>query len=269
MKKIIVVFALLLSLNAIAQIFPDKRPELLQDQLIKVDPSENYSKGYVNFYSDMKAYASYAPSKEISTQSRYDSLVGRIFKVVNIEKYDSYGDIAYKLKLEDTLNKKILFYKHSPRYPDTHQLEIVSTINYPGDFYCDYLTEVKGAYKGEADFKSKAGYITVVKSIKDKITTYKMDIEARSDYDSKLKKGVIITLENNKKIVKPNAVVLTELNYPFYDFTSNFALTKEDLALLMDNKIISYKLLDDDKQDTYDADYAEKMKGMIRCLITK
>lgn len=269
MKKIIVVFALLLSLVAGAQDFPGKRPDLLVGKELKVKPIElsKNVKGYERFFSDEKLYDNYLKKGEYDRFTAPELLEGRVFRVLAVDPDPSGYDAVARLKLVDETKGETIFYRYSKDLAMYFDFEVIGGLTYPADYYCEYVGPDKENLEGQIKFvTSPKDGIVFIKIKKGSVTLYLMKINIRSNEQPK-GKGVVVTLSNNKLISKPNAKTVTEpmdKNGSYFS-TAVFELSLEDTKLLIDNSITKVKVMqaeDPVKQGAF-------LKGMFGCLITK
>ncbi|MNK21294.1 hypothetical protein D3C87_395480 [compost metagenome] len=269
MKKIIVVFALLLSLSAIAQNFPERRPQLLIGKELKVTPFKitEYEKGYKKFYSDIEMRKTYLEKDKYSSFTPVEQLEGRVFKVTAVEASDPTEKNYSRLTLVDETKGETLYYKYDRRFEKNFHFEVVGGLKLPADLYCDFITEKKDKFTDEIIYSSELLQGMVFTKIK-KGAGAKYFISV-SDYKEEQylgKKGVIILLENNKRIDRPDVVIEVgpESKYGF-SHSATFELTLKEVNLLIDNKMTDVRLY------TFDGEvgYQDYFKGVFGCLVTK
>lgn len=268
MKKIIVVFALLLSLSAIAQNFPEKRPELLLGKELKVKPLKENKKGegYEYFYSDPKMRDSYLREKVYFSVTPAGGLVGRVFKVTAVDA-DPERKGKARLTLVDQTKGETIYYSYLSYLKHDFYFEVIGGLKLPTDLYCDFITEKKDKFTGETIYTTELLYLkTFTKIKKGAGAKYYMSI---SDYNKEEylgKKGVIILLENNKRIDKPEVVIeVSPDGDRGFRYTATFELTLKDVNLLIDNKMTDTRIyIFDNVVSDNDCFY-----GMFGCLVTK
>lgn len=266
MKKIIVVFALLLSLSAAAQNFPYRKIELLIGKEVQIKPLNEsqlkYTKGYDNFYIDIKGKNIYERNGGLFV-TKGDALSDRIFKVESIESNPVNKDVSM-LKLQDSKGE-IIYYQYEQ--DSLTPFIILGDIVLPEGYYCQYIEETTDKFTGGQTFKVKREYIyELKKSKKGKTVKYTLYLETNAyprDHDGK---GVIILLENNKQIKKPTTPVKIKIKASCI-YTATFELTPADITLLKDNKIIDYRLFEND--GFISADGAEVFQGALQCMLAK
>lgn len=266
MKKIIVVFALLLSLSAIAQDFPYRNIELLigkEVQIIPLNESElKYTKGYEDFSIDIKGRNIYERNGGLFV-TKGEALSDRIFKVESIESNPIYDNVSM-LKLKDSKGE-IIYYKY--KQDSLTPFKILGDIVLPEGYYCQYIEETTDKFTGEQTFKVNREYMyELTKSKKGKTVKYTLYLEYSVDKFT-TGKGVIILLENNKRIEKPNLPVKMNDLKRTPHFSAIIDLTPDDIALLKENKIIDFMLF---KYDCFfvPADGAI-IQGALQCMLAK
>jgi hypothetical protein len=263
MKKIIVVFALLLSLSAIAQDFPGKYIDLLLDKDVKVKELKGkYAIIGYEFYiqPEFGNENIYAPL-EGKGKTNPEAVVGRQFKVEKIIDNSKFDVGYYWIKLTD--GKETLYISYNVKSDYKFPFTVIGGLKLPADFYCDYVTERTDKFKGEIIFTGKLEAISFLKVKKEAGAKYYMSINA--PLDNKVgKKGVIVLLTGNKRIEKPNLEfqILGDQNK---HYNATFELSLKELNLLIDNTIT------DTRVGTYDSEIENgvQLKGILDCLITK
>jgi hypothetical protein len=265
MKKIIVVFALLLSLSAIAQDFPGKRPELLLGKEVKVLPlsKEKLKEGYVGFYTDDELYKKYKQNG--SFNKTYEDLVGKSFKVLAVDQLERFGEKLHRIKLQDVSSETVLYYKYDDHSEilNTYSLEVKGGLDFPADYYKDFIEIKTDKFTKEKTFVYEKLYLLkLTKSQKGKVIKYTLMIEAAPrDNDVGKGKGASILLENNKRIDKPLQLVKVCDNH----YCATFELTQADLNLLKANKITDFRVNKYDEELT--PLQAQRFKGVLNYMI--
>ena len=263
MKKIIVVFALLLILSAIAQNFPYRNIELLigkEVQIIPLNETElKYSAGYKDFSTDVKGIYTYQEGRSI-TVTKPSALADRVFKVESIES-NPISTGASMLKLKDSKGE-IIYYKY--KKDSLTPFKILGGIVLPENYYCQYIEESTDKSTGEQTFKVKNYAYELTKLKKGKIIKYTIFLETTADMRGDDGKGVIVLLENNKRIVKPTVRVKLKMGITG-SYSATFELTPADIALLRDNKIIDFSLFEND--GFIHPDQAEVFQGALECML--
>ncbi|RWW99704.1 hypothetical protein [Flavobacterium cerinum] len=262
MKKIIVVFALLLSLSAIAQDFPGKRPELLLGKEVKVKALSGIasSLGYVGFYTDPKLKNIY---EQTSFETKAEAIFGRQFKVENVEKTES-AELS-KLTLKDDKDE-ILYFKYNSSSEYYYPFTVVGGIKYPADFYCDYIDEKTDKFSGKSTFTtSNTEGVFFYKVKNGAAAKYYMQVKALGK-EQVAGKGAIVLLKNNKRIDKPESVVEVTTNRAgSFIYTSTFELSLKEINVLIDSEITDVRVIKFDSE----IKLSGMLKGMLDCLITK
>lgn len=267
MKNITLLVALFAVITATAQDFTGKRPELLKGKEVKILPlqEKDLKRGYKGFYTDAKLLTSYAQNSNYN--SKPDSLIGRTFRVENVETQEKPDHIDARVTLKDAKGR-VIYYDYDSRFgrlPE-YAFEVVGGLTLPADFYCDDITFTQKEGAGE-EYKTKtADGITFRKFKVNGETSYMMETKQISNIRVDNPKNAAIMLENNKTISKPDAAVGFVSNPGgTYTYIATFYLTPAEVELLTNNKMVSGKI------HTIESNVVDsgKLKGMLGCLVTK
>lgn len=262
MKKIILLIVFLFSVIATAQDYPGKKPELLIGKEVIVASKPFLDSGFSDFYTSVKlGYDDvYEPTQRYSSYSKTEALAGKKFKVAGVEKIKHGEDTKILLKLEGE-GMPVLYFKYDPDHGMDFPFKVAGGLTLPKGFYCNAITKDGNNFStdiadGVSFYKTKAnGQSKYFVSVSQSASSLKKNI-----------KGATIVLSGNKKIQKDAATITVDTNGNggFY-YTSTFALTTADIALLKTNKIISTTVYVYESEVTS----GEKLKGIFNCLITK
>jgi hypothetical protein len=266
MKKIILFLALIfISGISFGQNFPGDLVELLINKEIKVvERTENLQKyGYDNFYLNDKMEKKFDCCE--SYNSKYNSLVGKIFKVLSAEQFtNSIGAVLYKLKIENS-ETGILFYKYDPKYEWEFVFEVIGGLNLPVDFYCKDIKTTTDKFNGSTTSSSDySDGISFIKVTKDNSSTIYMSVREGGITINVGEKGLILLLENGKRIVRPEAEIDVKVNTVTsgYIYSAFISLTEEEIQLIIENPLTNNRLY------IYDGviESGEKLSEYLRCL---
>ncbi len=264
MRKIIQIL-LLLPIFAFSQNFAGKDVELYKDKELKVKPVEAnlQSYGYRGFYTDIDLKNVY--SNGSGRSSKYESLVDKIFKVLSYEAYkNSIGTEKFKLKLENS-EIGILFYDYDAKVDLLFPFEVIGGLTLPSDFYCKGITETVDKFTGETKYNTNSGGIFFLKVVKDKTSKIYLSINQPGATLTIGKKGLTILLENNKKIVKPDADIKANSNGSGGYYNSTFVeLTLAEINLLKANNMTDLRLYVNDSEVQNGAKYKELLKCLTK-----
>lgn len=270
MKITLLLSAILISITAIAQDFPGKRPTLLLDKTVKVKPMDKtvlaYRQGYDNFYRDNYLSEPYAGNKNRKTD--HNALANRVLKVTAIEPYPLPGELNYKVQLRDTVNNETIFYEYSElaQARDNYYFEVVGGLTYPPDFYCDYIAQENDeSGTGETFNTAIVEGLTITKIKRGKNAQYIMEVRSVQSIISMVK-GVTLVLESGHQIIKPDvqAEVLPSGNDNLV-YVAKLELTPHEISLLQQSKVVSGKV------SKFDIIYTEgdKLQQMMQCMLKK
>ncbi len=265
MKKLILLFALMISSLNYAQNFPENDIQLLENKELKVlEKDVTLQKyGFEGFYTDEALKKKFDLNN--SYNSKYESLVGKVFKVISYEPYKNLiGKDKFKLKIENA-ETGILYFDYDPRFEHSFPFEVIGGLTLPADFYCKKIKIETDKFTGET--KSNTDYsegISILKVEKDKTITIYLSINTTGSTLNVGKEGLILLLENNKRIEKPEARIDAKVNTSGkgYVYNAFVRLTPEDIKLLKENNITDARLY------IYDSIIKKgfKIKEYLKCL---
>jgi hypothetical protein len=267
MKSLIFLLGFILfSGTSIAQNFPGDLVDLLINKEIKVlERTENLKKyGYDNFFLNEKMEKKYECCE--SYNSKYNSLVGKVFKVLSAEQFtNSIGAILYKLRIENS-ETGILFYKYDPRYEFQFLFEVIGGLNLPDDFYCKDIKTTIDKFNSSATSSTEySDGISFIKVTKDNSSTIYMSIRESGLTFSVGEKGLILLLENGKRIEKPEAKIDVNNNTGSsgYIYSAFIPLSQEEINLIIENPLTNNRLY------IYDGEIenGRKLSEYLKCLI--
>lgn len=274
MKKIITLLFLLLSGIIFSQNFPAQSVNLLLNKIVKPKDLEKTMQQYAykNFYSKFdtisKKLERYKNESHIFQkgifQSDYDKLVGKEFKVIKIyeEKTSTESDKKYVLKLQ---NNDIgdVYYDYDSKYDFDFELDVVGGLQLPDGFYCNDIKITTDKFNGEVTSSSEySDGISFIKVTKNKISKIYMAINETGETLNVGKKGLVLLLENGKKIERPNTKIDVEAGAKNFVYSAFIELSKEEIALIIKNKIT------DDRLYIYDGTVENgiKLSEYLKCL---
>ena len=221
--------------------------------------------GYEGFYlsNNLKNIYSCCTGRN----SKYESLVEKIFRVISFEAYEnSIGSKKYKLKLT---NSEIgdIYFDYDPKYEFKFPFEVIGGLSVSDNFYC---IKIDSTYD---KFTNSTTYITPVQ---DGFKFYKIkDNKGESFFLTKNEpgasltfgsKGFILLLENGKRIDKPDADIKVNSNgYGGYYCSVRIELNQLDVKLLSVNAITDSRLY------IYDSvvKSGKKIIKYFNCLVNK
>lgn len=282
MKKMILFFFVVfvsISLNAqkIPILYLSAIDSLVNKELKVRDLPESEKKdGYYGFYVDKKHKKVYKGN--LLDKTKYEYLVGKIFKVLSYERYIDHSENYILLTLE---NKEtgILYYPIYEEFSNCpcfvqgdSQVEIMSGIIYPEGFFCKDITENKDRFTDEITFSTPNPrdftyrHKNDIKFVKDKNGIMLLIYQWGASLNVN-QKGLILLLKNGGKIEKPDAELHVETaeNLGGYIYSTAIYLSADDIKLLTSNEIT------DDRLYIYDGAILEggKYKEYLKCLLKK
>lgn len=226
-------------------LFPAYDTAMISGRELKVKPiSETLQRyGYEGFYKDEKLKKKYECCDGIN--SKYKSLVDKIFKVVEIQPYtDIINQKKYRIKLNNTETGDIYF-DYDPRYKHQWNFEFVGDYKIPEGFFCRNIEMIADKFTGDTTYMTP--YASGFSFIKKKKGKSEIIYLAKNQPGSTLNvndKGFIILFENGKKIEKPNAKLdVKPSSYGSgYVYSVFEELTTDDIDLLLNNLITDSRL---------------------------
>lgn len=269
MKKLILYSFIVLSTLAYGQNFPAASVDLLIGKELKVrEKEESLQKyGYREFYTDESLKLKFDASLS-DANSKYESLVGKIFKLVSYEPYiDKTGAKKFKLKI-DNAETGILYYDYDPRFENEFEFIVIDGINYPEGFFDKDIKESRDKFKNEITYTSPVGYDKInfmkVKNLKG-THTY-MALSEVGNAINLNKKGVVLLLENGFRINKPKAELHVEVSNSGngYIYSAFFELTTDDIKLLSTNAITDFRLYIYDRSVSTGYTLREQLKSIVK-----
>jgi hypothetical protein len=243
MRRITLIITLLFSFIATAQDYPGTRPELLLNKQVKIiPPTENLKDGYKGFYSKEILSPLDMYAENASFRTKIEALQGRTFKVVAVTPFEESGSKKYKIKLEDTANSEIVYYQYDTYAEEmqTYVFEVEGGIDFPADYYKDYITTTKDKFTKEQTMVFEVNYLYKITKIKKGATAkYILQAEAAPrDNNVGKGKGAALLLANGKQIEKPQQVVTLLGNH----YGVKIELTPADLALVKASRITDFRI---------------------------
>jgi len=242
--------------------FPAKHPELLLNKEVTIkslDPSlQQY--GYRNLHRTSEMKITDKPIK-------HTSVAGKSFVVKEVTPYEKYSETKFCIKLESPENG-IYFYDYNPKYDFEYILEVLGGLEIPKDLYCADITIEDDKFTGE--IRSKSPYsegVSFIKVTKEGISKIYISINETGSTAVVGKTGLILLLENNKRIEKPTAPIDVKVNSGYtgatgYVYSAFVELTAEDIKLLCENAITDNRLY------IFDGTIknGQKLKDYLNCL---
>lgn len=252
------------------EVFPGNDTSLISGRQLKVMPLEKMFQiyGYEGFFKDEKFKKKYECCDGVN--SKYASLIEKTFKVVSITPYtDLIDNKKFKIKLSNPETGDI-YYDYDPRYEHRWHFQFVGDFKLPSDFYCRNI-DVKGdKFTGDTTYITPASSgFSFIKVKKEKSVTIYMSKNEPGSTLNVGKKGLILLLENNKRIEKPDAElnVKTSSYGSSYIYSAFVELTDSDIKLLTENAITDNRLY------IYDGKVREgdgkKIMEYLKCLLEK
>lgn len=269
MKNFMIAFVLLIATGAYAQ-FPGYDVELFRNATvapIEIKPIfQRYA--YRDFYTEMNEDHDINILKGFSPpegKSKYETLVGKEFKVVEIYEIKGKSGVRYTLVLS---NEELgtLYYSYSPEYESSYELEFKSEVILPPGFYCKNITT-------DIVSKSEIWYnappedgIFLSKVMKSGKPVYYVMVAILGASASVNKKGLVLTLEGGTKISKPTVSIDVEVTeHADYRYTAMVAITAAEMKMIGQHPITASKLY------IYDNTVLDgaKLSEYAKCLLTK
>jgi hypothetical protein len=269
MKNLFLLLAALFSLTLAAQDYPGARPQLLLNETIKVKPMNERLVaayyGYEGFYTDEKMLIKYKENARSRTAP--DAFGERTFKVVAVDPFSSFGQSRYRIKLQETGGKEVLYYEYNPTTRLGYYIEVIGGLKLPADFYCDLVKEDTND-NGEQELSAGemySYYLTRTRKKGNKLV-YDLIFETQVD-NEETGDGMTIFLMNGEQIERPAAKVIKEKNGATPHYYATIELTPAELQLLSKNRVKSFRLYK--HEGFFPQSFAENLQGALNCMMTK
>lgn len=265
MKKILLLTIILISSFSFGQNFPGNDVELLLNKEIKVQEKDEglHKYGYESFYVNDMMKKKYDCCE--SYNSKYNGLVGKVFKVLSAEPYKNIiGTDKFKLKIENS-ETGIIYFDYSPQYEHSFPFEVIGGLDLPDDFYCKSIETTTDKFDGKSTSRSEYSEgIAFIKITKDNSSYIYMSVNEIGSTINVGKKGLILLLENGNKIDRPNADIDVKVNNGGngYVYSAFIELTEAEIKLIVENKITDNRLY------IYDGEIKNgvKLSEYLKCL---
>ena len=247
--------------------FPGTEVQLLLDKTLIVKKINyissngkevNYT-SYDGFYKNEKLTKVY--KKKTMFDSKYEALAGKSFKVIRIQPLEGK---YYILELENDDNK-IIYYKYDSDYAMSFPFIVEGGVILPDRYYCNKINKGIDKFTNEISYSASIRQFIISKSSVYRNTIYLHQIS----FQVKSTSGLVLLLENNLRIDKPDAYVEVDVNSGSTPFIHKVAveLSDSEFKLLSENIITDFRIgLVDGKISTADAFV---LKKTMQCLIKK
>jgi hypothetical protein len=203
-----------------------------------------------------------------SFNSKYESLVGKIFKVISYEPYtDNIGSNKFKLKIENP-ETGIIYFNYNPKFEHTFPFEVVGGLDFPEGYFCKDIEENKDKFTNDITFRTpKSDGISIVRVKKENSVNTYLSIRVHGSTVNVNEKGVILLLENGVKIQKPDEKLDVEVTSDGsgYTYSAFINLDPNDITLLTQHKITDVRLYIYDRNITN----GKKLIEYIKCIKDK
>ncbi len=278
MRTILLLITVLISGISFGQNFPAESVDLLLNKTVKPITLEESMQRYAykNFYAKFdtvtKKLEKYKKGHRAfpsgTSQSDYNKLVGKEFKVVKIyDQTPTLSSDAGRYFVLELQNEELgtVYYDYDSKYDFSFELEIVGGLELPEGFYCKDIETTTDKFSGETSASSNySDGIRFIKTTKDGVSKIYMAMNQPGATLNVGKKGLILLLENGKKIERPNADIDAKVNTSGknYVYSAFIELTKAEIELLIENPITDKRLY------IYDGEIKNgaKLSEYLKCL---
>tara|TARA_B100000795_G_scaffold92343_1_gene67478 strand:- start:982 stop:1806 length:825 start_codon:yes stop_codon:yes gene_type:complete len=274
MKKLI--FLLCLPIFGFGQVnFPGTEVQLLVGKTIVVNEVNfitesgvevNYST-YDGFYKNKKLTKIY--KKKTMFSSKAEALVNRKFKVIGFKGVENESSNDYILEIENE-DIGILYYKYDADYAFNFPFTIEGGVVLPDEYYCKKINEDIDKFTNIKSYLASIRNFKISKLVKSSVSINTIYLHQIS-FQVKSTSGLVLLLENNLRIDKPEADVEVNVNTsssstPFIHSVT-VILSDDEAKLLSENNITDYRIgLVDGTMKSADAFV---LKKTMQCLIKK
>ena len=272
--------------------FPSKEVQLLIGKTLTVKAytidyamgrDTNYYSGYRGFYKNKKLRRVYrGQTTSPSSDTEYEALVGKKFKVIDFKYVENETSYDYLLTLDND-DIGILYYNYESDYDWRFPFIVEGGIELSD--YCSNIRVLMPVDKftglrSVKPYENEIGSFTIHKEFnwkeykfysihQDTLTGVELRI-LQNSYEYESSKGLILLLENNLRIEKPDEQTIVMPNNRVgapYSHITRFFLNDNEIKLLSENMITDYRLgLVDGAMDPSDAFVF--MKTML-CFLKK
>ncbi|MBZ9728669.1 hypothetical protein LB467_03135 [Salegentibacter sp. JZCK2] len=242
MKNLVLLLIVIIPFYSFAQTsYPGEQVELLEGKQLKVlEKQEKLQKlGYKDFYVDSWLEKIFA---EENHSSEYGALVGKIFTVEKIIPFERFGRQKYKLRLSNSQTGTI-YYAYDPKFSSNYPFEVIGGLAPPDVYFCSKIETKKNKVSGETKSRTPTEEgITFTKIDKEGETNLFLSIREFGPTLNVGSKGLLILLEDGKKIEKPEAPIEVEKDGANYIYSAFIELTDEDIQKLLESPMTHNRL---------------------------
>ena len=269
-KGILTLIVLLSSTFLFSQeLFPGNDTSVISGKQLQVKPIDSILRGYGydDFFKDENLKKKYQCCDGMN--SKYNSLVNKIFDVVDIVPYNYYSNNKYKIKLSN-IETGIVYFDYDPRYEFKWPFKFVGNFTIPKNFYCNKIEMLADKFTGDTTYTSPAASgFTFMKIKKGKSTVVYMSKNQPGGTLNVGEKGLILLLQNGKRIEKPDVKLdVTASKYGSgYIYNAFVQLDENDISLLTKNAITDSRLYIYD--GTVSQIDGEKIIEYLKCIVAK
>lgn len=272
MKKIILLFALVLGLTASAQNYPGDKPELLNGKTLKVQPLIEVRQeiGYKGFFTDEELRNIY---KKNVQSTRYKELMGKEFKVTAVQQYQKpyMKSAKYKLVLENADTGK-LYYDYDPVSDRDFNFEVIGGLEFPEGHYCKSVTlsslkPIKSGgvwYEAVKKIEGISLYAYVDKMRDETMLQFHVNINSgEKQFQTQKQTGVTLVFDNGKTLSMPDQETVPDSDGKNVLTATIWALYPEHFTLIQEHNLVAVKI----------GKYEDKIKNghtireQIKCML--
>lgn len=267
MKNLVFVCLLFVSVMSWAQ-FPGENVTLFEGATVTPKQlSESFQRfGYDNFYSALKEDSKDVDRlKEVYKPGvrKYDLLYGKKFTVASYYPFKDY----YILVLT---NEELgtVYYKYSPKYESSFELDFIDVPNLPADFYCQYITYQEFPKHQAVDYSTEQQdrmYFSRTET-KKYGTMYTVNLNQATQELEVNKKGAWLLLDDGTKIEHTTCPIEVKVNsaaeYVYYTY---FELTEAQMKKISEHPIVQTSVY----TFTHTVAQGGKISKMVACLLKK
>lgn len=233
--------------------FLGKDYQLYKGVLFKIEPTKDRrtNPNHTFFDSFEEATKSYSdnvlyPDSKYKFITVLDSLTNKVFLVKDIKE----PSVLEKpiLILEDTLTKKLIYFKYEPKYDFDFPFS-TTKINIPAAYISENIDrnidDMTNEIKISSPLSGSSGIapLHIIKIIKKGVPTYYLSLTATGSTVVVDGKGVIILFTDGSKLTKPLQEVDADVGRNGnFNYSSFITLTQTDLTTLSSKKIKKIRL---------------------------
>lgn len=210
----------------------------------------------------------YSPEKEYNFSTRKESLLGKVFSVDSIIEDKSLRRFIFEL-VETSTSETIYFIYDIKRCSSKAGFPFLTDKEFKKEDFCGKLKTTKDDFTDKVNvdspFEKDGGDRIQLSKVKNgNSTTYYLFLTATGSTPNVGVEGVILLLDDNSKINKPDVSVDVKVSGTSYEYTALVPLTLAEIGTLKTKGIDKYRLYIYDHNLSFGM--TEKFKMYFQCI---